>query len=420
MSDLTDLQAAQTIKIIGADSSGVETSPVGSTANGALYSNLRDSSGNEVGPLQTQSGVNYLPVYLPLDKTTVGSSITTQDVASITGSGYAGQQQIIGTPTVGSVSTLAVGSIQTVMVEVTGIWTGTLSVEVSSDGGTLWVPRSIHVVGTAIFSANITSSVVGSLNASAKTHVRIRATSAITGTAVIRFIESDNPSNVYVANAVKLVDGSSVTSTTQMAIKAASTAAVATDTSVVVALNPGTAINLPTGASTSALQTSGNASLASIDSDIDVALSTRASSANQTNGTQTSRVTDGTNTASVKAASTAAAASDPALVVAISPNNTISATTNVPLTASSPNVASVGITSASAVAASATRKGLILCNNSINTIYIGIGATAVIGSGITLYPGGTFQMESSCLSTAAINAIATGAASSMSYQEFTT
>ena len=65
---------------------------------------------------------------------------------------------------------------------------------------------------------------------------------------------------------------------------------------------------LPTGASTSALQTTGNTSLASI-------LTT------QTSGTQTSRLTDGTNTAAVKAASTAPVATDPALVVAISPNS---------------------------------------------------------------------------------------------------
>lgn len=40
-----------------------------------------------------------------------------------------------------------------------------------------------------------------------------------------------------------------------------------------------------------------------------------------TDGYQTSRLTDGTNTATIKAASTAAIASDKALVVALSPNN---------------------------------------------------------------------------------------------------
>lgn len=44
-----------------------------------------------------------------------------------------------------------------------------------------------------------------------------------------------------------------------------------------------------------------------------------------TGGTQRSKVTDGINNAAVKAASTAAVATDPALVVALSPNNTVPA-----------------------------------------------------------------------------------------------
>lgn len=48
MADLNDVQAAQSIKIIGADSSGIESTPVQSTLNGGIHSNLRDSSGNEL------------------------------------------------------------------------------------------------------------------------------------------------------------------------------------------------------------------------------------------------------------------------------------------------------------------------------------------------------------------------------------
>lgn len=50
-------------------------------------------------------------------------------------------------------------------------------------------------------------------------------------------------------------------------------------------------------------------------------LGTRASAATQTDGTQRSKITDGTNNAAVKAASTAPLATDPALVVALSPNS---------------------------------------------------------------------------------------------------
>lgn len=45
-----------------------------------------------------------------------------------------------------------------------------------------------------------------------------------------------------------------------------------------------------------------------------------------TGGTQTTRITDGTNTATVKAASTAALTTDKALVVAVSPNNSVAVT----------------------------------------------------------------------------------------------
>jgi hypothetical protein len=70
-----------------------------------------------------------------------------------------------------------------------------------------------------------------------------------------------------------------------------------------------------------------------------------ATSANQTTlGSQTTKLNDGTNTAAVKPASTAAVATDSALVVAISPNNTITTsnasvgTNNAALPASSTEI----------------------------------------------------------------------------------
>lgn len=48
MADLNDVQAAQSVKIIGADSSGIESTPVQSTLNGGVHANLRDASGNEL------------------------------------------------------------------------------------------------------------------------------------------------------------------------------------------------------------------------------------------------------------------------------------------------------------------------------------------------------------------------------------
>lgn len=60
MADLSDLQAAQSVKVIGSSSTGVEGVPVQSTANGALHSNLRDASGNEL--LGQKTAANSIPV----------------------------------------------------------------------------------------------------------------------------------------------------------------------------------------------------------------------------------------------------------------------------------------------------------------------------------------------------------------------
>lgn len=121
-------------------------------------------------------------------------------------------------------------------------------------------------------------------------------------------------------------------------------------------------------------------------------------------------LTDGVDTANITATSTAAASSDKALVVAQSPNHTS-------LTGNSPGLGSVGTTSAQLVAANTARKGLVVMNNSVNTIAIGIGVTAVLNSGIVLYPGGIWYMDAFTFSTAAINAISTAATSPAPYQE---
>lgn len=132
------------------------------------------------------------------------------------------------------------------------------------------------------------------------------------------------------------------------ALAAASVPIVLT-ASQLTTLTPPAAI---TGFATSALQTTGNTSVASIDtktpalgqalaaSSVPVVLTASqlttltppaaitgyALDATLTGGTQRNRITDGTNNAAVKAASTAAVATDPALVVAISPNNTVAVT----------------------------------------------------------------------------------------------
>jgi hypothetical protein len=95
--------------------------------------------------------------------------------------------------------------------------------------------------------------------------------------------------------------------------------------------------------------------------------------------------------------------------------------TKTSLTGSAPTAVSVGITSVSAVASNANRKGLILTNTSANTISLAIATAAVLSSGITLnVNGGVWVMDEYSFTTAEIRAIASGAASNLAIQEFTT
>lgn len=94
-----------------------------------------------------------------------------------------------------------------------------------------------------------------------------------------------------------------------------------------------------------------------------------------TGGTQTTRITDGTNTATVKAASTAAVAADKALVVAISPNNSITAAPAKSTTGTLSNVTS-SAASVTLLASNANRLGGTIYNDSNKRLYVKLGASA--------------------------------------------
>jgi hypothetical protein len=102
----------------------------------------------------------------------------------------------------------------------------------------------------------------------------------------------------------------------------------------------------------------------------------------------------------------------------VAQSGTWSVNTKTALTATVPAAATVGVASAEARAANASRDGLIVTNTSANTISCAVGNTAVLNSGITLPPGATWSMDEYSFSTAAINCIASGAGSNLSIQEF--
>lgn len=221
MADLNDTNSAQTIKIVGSDSVGVETTPVGSTSTGAL----KVSTSTE-------------------DVSFVSQNITARDVASTTTLGANSQTIITGTPTVGSVSSFTLSSQNTVKMIVTGVWTGTLSVEQSIDGGTTWARVGLHQTGTAYTTNDFTSNFIGAQSCSAATNVRIRATTAWTGTAVVKVIATLNDNSTYIANGLNIQDFNNPTN--KLTIKSTASAATLTDQAAVVALSPTSPIQFDT------------------------------------------------------------------------------------------------------------------------------------------------------------------------------
>jgi hypothetical protein len=163
-------------------------------------------------------------------------NITAQDVGSTTTAVAYGQSFVTGTPTAGSTAVFTSPSTDTVKILVTGTWTGTLVVEKSMDGGTTWVAGSFHVVGTNYFVSSFTANIMAGMNCTGTGYIRLRATTAWTGTATVKIITTGNVNVVYQGGAVRVCDGT--TQSTLITVKAGSTPSVAGDTSQVVALSP--------------------------------------------------------------------------------------------------------------------------------------------------------------------------------------
>lgn len=184
---------------------------------------------------------------IPADSTPATQNVTVVDSGSTTTPGFDSQSIITGSPTANSAASFVVSNLGTVRVQVSGTWTGTLQSELSMDGGTTWYIAAVHLNGTSFTAATFTGNFQGEAQGSGITNYRLRATAAITGTAVVTITKTNTISNVNVVTPIRLQDAT--TQSIGGTIKAASTAAVATDTALVVALSPNssgiTSANLP-------------------------------------------------------------------------------------------------------------------------------------------------------------------------------
>lgn len=164
-------------------------------------------------------------------------TISAQDVGSATATGQNSQSIITGTPTAGSTAAITVSGDSSFAALVTGTWTGTLQFERSLDDGVTWTSVGAFSAGTNFIGQQITSNGAFHGNASSATNIRLRSIGAMTGSASVRLLAGAGTGTITVGNPIRLFDA---VSGVQGTIKPASTPSVATDTSIVVALNPNT------------------------------------------------------------------------------------------------------------------------------------------------------------------------------------
>jgi hypothetical protein len=168
-------------------------------------------------------------------------NITALDIASISTT-YGTQTFVTGAPTAGSAASFTLASKEGIQLQVTGTWTGQLTLEISVDGGTTWLSVTLAAIGNppSLVTQSQTNC-AGTVQVGGATNFRVRASGGgWTGTATITIVETI--SEVFDGPFSILIDPSTGNIP---AIKGATTAAATGDSSLVVGLSPNSP--LPTG-----------------------------------------------------------------------------------------------------------------------------------------------------------------------------
>lgn len=289
-----------------------QTNPLSLTTAGGLRTDTSSVAGTTTATGNGVVGAGVQRVAIASDNSSVtvnhldtapaNGSITAFDAGTSTFAGANGQAFYAGTPTANSSTSFSLSSIGCADVQATVIGAGgTMVVETSMDGGTFWVRPAIFQPGTTNNVNSFNLPFILHLNTAGVTNLRVRALTSWSGTATISVKESINPCSVTIADPLTVMQG-----TTPWAdnISQFGGSAVATGTGT-----SGAGIPRVTVASDSSLTSNQG---------------TPAATANA----WPVKTTDGTNVAAVKAASTAALATDPAAVVTLSPNGNQATATN--------------------------------------------------------------------------------------------
>lgn len=249
---------------------------------GIQYPRVKVTFGDD-GAAVDASATNPLPIVLTAAQiATLQASLDTTSSGTITGASQ-------------NISLALVGK-SGVAIQITGVWVGTLQFEGTVDG-TNWVTINGVVAGTSTPGTTTTANGVVRLTPSGLAQVRIFSTAWTSGTATITIRASDATGGTFLnqsltagANIIGKVGIDQTTPGTTNAVAVTNTSFIATQAT-------------PANLQMSATQVVGSAATRWF-----------------------AQISDGTNSPAIKAASTAAVATDPAIVVAVSPNNTVAVT----------------------------------------------------------------------------------------------
>jgi len=178
------------------------------TANRALFTNLRNASGTEIGTSTTPIQVSVANTGANATAIKVDGSAVTQPVSgavSITGTPTVNANLNAGTNTVGGVTlpdaqnnnsagslnaTVTTGTLAgagTVGISVTGTWVGTLTFQESTDGGTTYTAVNALPLGGGALATTTTSNGQFLVDAAAGSTVQVKMTSYTSGSAAVNF-----------------------------------------------------------------------------------------------------------------------------------------------------------------------------------------------------------------------------------------
>lgn len=219
----------------------------GAASAGVLVQRVKVTYGDD-NAARDVSMLFPLPTFDP--DVATSTAVTAQDVGSTTATSnptsWSTHTSVTGTPTAGSFARIDVSGEDAFSGQITGTWTGTLQVERSVDGGTTWTDIGAYVAGSPGTSKTFTQNCAFHGNASAVASIRLRATTAWTGTATIVLRTGSGTGTVTLGTPVGVKDFSNPT--VQLAVKAGSTAVAAIDTAVSVGLHPSSPLPAGTAA----------------------------------------------------------------------------------------------------------------------------------------------------------------------------